>query len=60
MGIFGGIFGNDDDTRKETTDGYAKLRLRKEELDIDKSRVQKGEVELGKEIIEEQKQLMFL
>jgi len=55
MNIFGGFFGNDDDTRKETTDDATKLRLRKEELDINKIRVQKGEVELGKEIIEERK-----
>ncbi|MBB6216570.1 uncharacterized protein (TIGR02271 family) [Anaerosolibacter carboniphilus] len=51
MGIFGGIFGKGD----ETTNDSAKLRLRKEELDIDKSRIQKGEVELSKEIVEEQK-----
>lgn len=58
MSIFGGIFGNDDDTRKETTDNTAdttKLRLHKEELDIAKNKVQKGEVELSKEIVEEQK-----
>lgn len=36
-----------------------RLTLHKEELDINKNRVHKGEVELGKEIIEEQKQLMF-
>lgn len=54
MGIFGGIFGNDDDKGEKTTDA-AKLRLRKEELDINKNRVQKGDVEFGKEIIEEQK-----
>ena len=57
MSIFEGIFENDDDdTKKESTDrDTVKLSLRKEELDIAKSRVQKGEVELGKEIIEEQK-----
>lgn len=55
MSLFGGIFGNDDDNRKESTDDSAKLRLRKEELDIAKSRVKKGEVELSKEIIEEEK-----
>jgi len=54
MSIFGGIFENKDETKKETTDNDANLRLRKEELDIAKSRVQKGEVEFGKEIIEEQ------
>lgn len=55
MSLFGGIFGKDDDTRKNTADDNAKLSLRKEELDIDKSKIQKGEVELGKEIIEENK-----
>lgn len=55
MSLFGGIFGKDDDTRKDTADDNAKLSLRKEELDIDKSKIQKGEVELGKEIIEENK-----
>lgn len=55
MSLFGGIFGKDDDTRKDTADNNAKLSLRKEELDIDKSKIQKGEVELGKEIIEENK-----
>ncbi len=55
MSILGGIFGNDDDPKKETTDEDGKLRLRKEELNIAKSKVQKGEVELSKEIIEEQK-----
>ena len=56
MGILNDIFGNDEDTKKEETrDSDAKLLLRKEELDIDKSRVQTGEVEFSKEIIEEQK-----
>lgn len=55
MSILGGIFGNDDDTRKKTADDTTKLQLRKEELDIAKSKVQKGEVEIGKEIIEETK-----
>lgn len=55
MGIFDGIFGDDEDTTKEPTNDDAKLRLRKEELNIAKSKVQKGEVELGKEIIEEHK-----
>ena len=55
MGILQDIFGNEDDTRKETSNEDAKLLLRKEELDIDKSRVQTGEVEFSKEIIEEQK-----
>lgn len=55
MAIFEGMFGKDGDHKKETTEDAAKLRLRKEELDITKSRVQRGEVELGKEIIAEQK-----
>ena len=55
MGILGDIFGNDEDTKKDTRDDDAKLLLRKEELDIDKNRVQTGEVEFSKEIIEEQK-----
>ena len=54
MGVFEGLFGNDEKTKKETADD-AKLLLRKENLDITKSRVQKGEVEFGKEIIEEKK-----
>lgn len=56
MSIFGGIFGDDDDNdKREDREDDAKLRLRKEELNIAKSKVQKGEVELGKEIIEEHK-----
>jgi uncharacterized protein (TIGR02271 family) len=54
MSVFEGLFGNSDKPKKETSDD-AKLLLRKENLDITKSRVQKGEVEFGKEIIEEQK-----
>lgn len=57
MGILNDIFGNgnEDEARAETNDENAKLLLRKEELNIDKNRVQTGEVEFGKEIIEEQK-----
>lgn len=62
MGILNDIFGNGstdeirDETREETTtDTDAKLLLRKEELNIEKDRVQTGEVELSKEIIEEQR-----
>ena len=59
MSLFKNIFGTDDeirdDVRDETTEDSAKLRLRKEELDINKIKAQKGEVELGKEIIEERK-----
>ncbi|QAA33424.1 YsnF/AvaK domain-containing protein [Clostridium manihotivorum] len=54
MGILGGIFGNDEN-KKDTNE--AKLSLRKEELDVAKNRVQKGEVELGKEIVEEHKEM---
>jgi uncharacterized protein (TIGR02271 family) len=57
MAIFEGIFGEDSDSKVETTDDSAKLLLRKEKLDITKNRVQKGEVELGKEIIEERKEV---
>ncbi|WP_425350707.1 YsnF/AvaK domain-containing protein [Clostridium muellerianum] len=53
MGIFDSILGNDDDKKKDKDEG--RLTLHKEELDINKSRVQKGEVELSKEIVEEQK-----
>jgi len=61
MGILNDIFGNgngnenEDETRKETSNEDAKLLLRKEELNIDKTRVQTGEVEFSKEIIEEQR-----
>lgn len=55
MSILGDIFGNDNDDRKESDDGDKKLRLHKEELDIAKNNVKKGEVELSKEIIEEHK-----
>ncbi|TGE35225.1 YsnF/AvaK domain-containing protein [Desulfosporosinus fructosivorans] len=63
MGLWNDIFGNQDDTnndtntetKSDTRDDDAKLLLRQEELDINKSRVQTGEVEFGKEIIEEQK-----
>lgn len=53
MSILGDIFGNGDDDRKESNDDDKKLRLHKEELDIAKNNVKKGEVELSKEIIEE-------
>ena len=54
MGIFSEMFGTSEDTNKETSDDV-KLRLRKEELDVEKFRVQTGDVEFSKEIIEEQK-----
>ncbi|MHB9922272.1 YsnF/AvaK domain-containing protein [Clostridium botulinum] len=61
VGLFGSIFGNYDDNdndnhsddKKRKDEG--RLTLHKEELDINKNRVHKGEVELGKEIVEEQK-----
>ncbi|WP_368490724.1 YsnF/AvaK domain-containing protein [Clostridium sp. BJN0013] len=52
MGLFDNISGNDNDKKSED-DG--KLTLHKEELDINKNKVAKGEVELSKEIVEEQK-----
>ena len=57
MGIFEGMFGEETNTKKETTatTDDAKLLLHKEKLNINKSKVQKGEVEFGKEIIEEHK-----
>nr|WP_243187013.1 DUF2382 domain-containing protein [Clostridium muellerianum] len=52
MKIFDSILDNDD-KKKDKDEG--RLTLHKEELDINKSVVQKGEVELIKEIVEEQK-----
>ena len=57
MSILDGLFKNGDENIKEKTDDSAKLSLRKEELDINKSRVQKGDVEISKEILEEQKRV---
>ncbi|MBU3180384.1 YsnF/AvaK domain-containing protein [Clostridium psychrophilum] len=57
MSILDGIFKNGDKNIKEKTDDSAKLSLRKEELDINKNRVQKGDVEISKEILEEQKRV---
>jgi uncharacterized protein (TIGR02271 family) len=53
-GLFDSLLGGDDDNKKKSED-TGDLRLRKEELDINKSKVQKGDVELSKEIVEEQK-----
>lgn len=57
MSILGDIFGNGDDNKRESNDESndddRKLRLHKEELDIAKNNVKKGDVELSKEIIEE-------
>lgn len=55
MGIFGGIFENNTDNERDIDEDNKNLRLRKEELDIAKDKVQKGEVEISKEIIEEKK-----
>lgn len=57
MSIFEGIFKSGDGKIKETSDDSANLSLKKEELDIEKGRVQKGDVEIGKEIIEEEKKV---
>ena len=57
MSILDGIFKDGDKNIEEKTDDNAKLSLRKEELDINKSRVQKGDVEISKEILEEQKRV---
>ncbi len=57
MNIFKDILGDEDADRKEKREDDATLRLRKEELDINKSREQKGEVEFSKEIIEEKKKV---
>lgn len=57
--LFGNLFGSGDDNtdnnKNKRTEDNGSLQLRKEELDINKSKVQKGEVELSKEIVEEQK-----
>lgn len=59
MSIFGSVFGsnenNDNVNKQQVRNDSATLELHKEELDISKCMVQKGEVEIGKEIIEEQK-----
>ncbi|MEW9094636.1 MAG: YsnF/AvaK domain-containing protein [Clostridiaceae bacterium] len=59
MGLFDNIFGNvdnnDNDNHNKKRKDEGRLTLHKEELDINKIKAQKGEVELGKEIIEEQK-----
>jgi uncharacterized protein (TIGR02271 family) len=53
-GLFGG-FDDDKEERNEKVeaDDDKKLLLRQEELDIDKERVETGEVTLSKEIVEE-------
>jgi uncharacterized protein (TIGR02271 family) len=54
-GLFN-FFGDNNENLKNTkTEDSGSLQLRKEELDINKSRIQKGEVEISKEIIEDHK-----
>lgn len=53
MSLFDNILGNNDDNKRNKDEG--RLTLHKEELDISKSNVPKGEVELSKEIVQEQK-----
>ncbi len=53
MKNFFGTPKNDNSKKKTVDDG--KLLLRKEELDIAKNKVKIGEVEISKEIVEEQK-----
>lgn len=48
-----GLFNRDEDKSEKVEEG--KLLLHEEELDIDKDRVQTGEVILSKEIVEEHK-----
>jgi stress response protein YsnF len=66
MSIFGSIFGTEDNQENPNNQGSNKnknngqqteegtLQLRKEELDINKNKVQTGEVILSKEVVEEQ------
>lgn len=58
-GGFFGLFDNDNEREKgkgkDRNVDDKKMRLRKEELDIAKNRVHVGDVELSKEIVEEQK-----
>lgn len=54
MGNLFGIFGNEEDNKTETN-GDGKLRLRQEELDISKNKVETGQVTLSKDVIEEKK-----
>jgi uncharacterized protein (TIGR02271 family) len=66
MSIFGSIFGTDDNNENQnkntnrtnnTSDNQTQegtLQLKKEELDINKNKVETGEVILSKEVVEEQ------
>ncbi|MHB1394000.1 MAG: YsnF/AvaK domain-containing protein [Clostridia bacterium] len=55
MKNFFGLFRDDDNTNEKETAEDATLQLRQEELDVNKNRVQAGEVTLSKEVVEEQK-----
>lgn len=64
MSIFGSIFGTDDNKNNQVSKNINRnnqnenqegtLQLKKEELDINKDKVQTGEVILSKEVVEEQ------
>lgn len=58
MGNLFGIWGDDDKNKTENTQDE-KLRLRQEELDINKSKMQTAEVILTKDVVEEQKTFYF-
>ncbi len=55
MKDFFGLFQNNDSNNEKETAEDGKLQLRQEELDVNKNRVQAGEVILSKEVVEEQK-----
>lgn len=61
MSIFGSLFGTEDNNENQNKNKSNKnqaeegtLQLRKEELDINKDKVEAGEVILSKEVVEEQ------
>lgn len=54
MGLFS-IFDDNRQNERTETDDSGKLRLHKEELDIDKREVETGEVLLSKDVVEELK-----
>ncbi|HYF81703.1 MAG TPA: YsnF/AvaK domain-containing protein [Clostridia bacterium] len=55
MKNFWGMFQDNDNNNEKETAEDGRLQLRQEELDVNKSRVQAGEVTLSKEVVEEQK-----
>lgn len=55
MKNFFGLFQDTDNNNETETAEDGRLQLRQEELDVNKSRVQAGEVTLSKEVVEEQK-----